>query len=375
MDTLAESVRSAETHPGPATHSGKMSDEAENTKTQPPFARADALPTTSTIEVKDQPLVSIIIPTKNRCELLRETLASVQAQTYQNWECIVVDDGSSDDTGLILTSMAAHEPRIKHFRQSKELAGAPAARNRGLVASKGEYVLFFDDDDLMTPNLLGGRLAAFERLTSYDAVVTEGFYLSEDLNAGPIKRIQYGDLALFRTAIPVPWSTPSYLWKRTSLKRIGLWDEALLNLQDFEYYTRGRILGLRYAFLRYPDWFYRVGHSSGQLTVKSGARSDVEVFARNARMLRSNENITKFQRFVWYVFVLRHAVNAFRSHPESKEHALWSRNIWLEFCSGMAANACIMTLGDWVIKTNRIRLVGGLFRHVLFTISHIPTAV
>ena len=102
---------------------------------------------------KDAPLVSIIIPTYNRAHLIGETLDSIIAQTYQNWECIVVDDGSTDHTSAVMQAYCQKEPRIQyHHRPEKHLAGGNGARNYGFKLSKGEYIVWFDSDDLMTEN-------------------------------------------------------------------------------------------------------------------------------------------------------------------------------------------------------------------------------
>ena len=88
-----------------------------------------------------EPLVSIIIPTYNRAHLIGETLGSVLAQTYQNWECIVVDDGSTDNTEAVLATFTAKDSRFQYDQRPKDrLAGGNAARNYGFELSKGEYI-------------------------------------------------------------------------------------------------------------------------------------------------------------------------------------------------------------------------------------------
>src|SRR5690606_927984 len=97
-----------------------------------------------------QPLVSIIIPTFNRAHLIGETLDSVLSQTYTNWECIVVDDGSTDSTDALLASYCEKDARIQyHHRPKEHLSGGNGARNYGFKLSKGEYIQWFDSDDLM----------------------------------------------------------------------------------------------------------------------------------------------------------------------------------------------------------------------------------
>ena len=100
--------------------------------------------------MKKEPLVSVIIPTYNRAHLIGETLDSVLAQTYQNWECIIVDDGSSDDTDEVVGEYVKKDSRFKYYHRPEEhLPGGNGARNYGFKMSQGEYVNWFDSDDLM----------------------------------------------------------------------------------------------------------------------------------------------------------------------------------------------------------------------------------
>jgi glycosyltransferase involved in cell wall biosynthesis len=105
------------------------------------------------------PLVSIIIPTYNRAHLIGETLDSVYAQNYKNWECIIVDDGSNDNTDEVIGYYVKKDSRFKYFHRPKEhLAGGNGARNFGFKMSKGEYIQWFDSDDLMDQNLIKEQL-------------------------------------------------------------------------------------------------------------------------------------------------------------------------------------------------------------------------
>ncbi|NLN25457.1 MAG: glycosyltransferase family 2 protein [Bacteroidetes bacterium] len=98
----------------------------------------------------EKPLVSIIIPTYNRAHLIGETLDSIIAQTYTNWECIVVDDGSTDNTDEVMAEYVAKDTRFKyHKRPDSKPKGANACRNIGFEKAKGEYVNWFDSDDIM----------------------------------------------------------------------------------------------------------------------------------------------------------------------------------------------------------------------------------
>lgn len=97
-------------------------------------------------------LVSIVIPTRNRRQLLPETIATVLAQRFTSWELIVVDDGSLDDTPSYLQSIT--DPRVRSIRLEIS-EGASGARNAGLALARGEFCMFLDDDDLLRGDALG----------------------------------------------------------------------------------------------------------------------------------------------------------------------------------------------------------------------------
>ena len=113
------------------------------------------------------PRVSVIIPTYNRAALLREAIDSVLAQTYADFEIIVVDDGSVDDTAAMLATLT--DPRLRYVRQAN--AGRSAARNQGLALAQGEFICFLDDDDAFLPNKLSDQTADLDRRTEIGLIV------------------------------------------------------------------------------------------------------------------------------------------------------------------------------------------------------------
>lgn len=100
----------------------------------------------------EQGLVSIITPCYNGEEFLRETIHSVIAQTYANWEMLIVDDGSKDSSAEIIKEYALKDGRIRFLQQ--ENAGSAAARNNGIRNSRGQYIALLDADDLWKPDFL-----------------------------------------------------------------------------------------------------------------------------------------------------------------------------------------------------------------------------
>ena len=105
------------------------------------------------------PKVSVIIPTYNRAAKVRNAIASVLAQTFSDLEVIVVDDGSSDDTGQILGE--SFGDRIRYYAQANQ--GVSVARNKGIAEARGEWIAFLDSDDLWEKDKLEWQFKALER--------------------------------------------------------------------------------------------------------------------------------------------------------------------------------------------------------------------
>lgn len=119
-------------------------------------------------DVPTDTLVSVITPSRNRARLLPAALASLQAQRYPNWEWLVVDDGSTDDTAEVLAALARDEPRLRCL--STTGLGATSARNVGLDAARGELIAYLDDDNRMAPLWLHAVVWAFSRWPEHTAL-------------------------------------------------------------------------------------------------------------------------------------------------------------------------------------------------------------
>jgi glycosyltransferase involved in cell wall biosynthesis len=187
-----------------------------------------------------QPLVSIIIPTYNRAHLIGETLDSVLAQTYTNWECIVVDDGSTDNTAEVVQIYLDKDPRFQyHHRPANRLKGANACRNYGFEVSKGEYVNWFDDDDLMIDikievqlNVLLNKkldfnIAKFSNFKNKGSLIKELSYM-KNTNKNPGYK-EYLRHQLF-------WGTIDFLGKREIFEQIRF-NEFLKSGQEYHFFV------------------------------------------------------------------------------------------------------------------------------------------
>jgi glycosyltransferase involved in cell wall biosynthesis len=113
--------------------------------------------------MSDQPLVSIIIPTYNRAHLIGETLDSVVAQTYKNWECIIVDDGSSDNTDQVVGKYVEKDTRFRYYHRPKERKkGGNICRNIGIDKAQGDFISFLDSDDFIVDFALKDKIKFFD---------------------------------------------------------------------------------------------------------------------------------------------------------------------------------------------------------------------
>lgn len=186
----------------------------------------------------NNPLVSIIIPTFNRAHLIGETLDSIIAQTYANWECIIVDDGSTDETEQLINDYIKKDARFQYHKRPKDrLAGGNAARNFGFELSKGEYVNWFDDDDLMLEDFLQTVINA---RSNYNLIILRG--KTVDSNKRQLKKIKnwLDTDCLFKQYVlnEIEILTPSLIFKKTFLINKELFKTSLLRSQEVELYSR-----------------------------------------------------------------------------------------------------------------------------------------
>ena len=207
------------------------------------------------------PRVSVVIPCYNRAELLAETLDSVIAQTYSDWEALVLDDGSEDNSLELAQKYAAKDNRIRAWLRRGEKKGACVCRNEGLSMAAGEYVIFLDSDDLLSDTCLEHRVARMDRMPGcgYGVYQTEMFYHQQ----GDRKILwniytETPDLHRFLSK-DVVWHTTGPIWRTDVLRKLGGFDETLASFHDWELHVRALIAGIKYFKEPVRDNFYRNG--------------------------------------------------------------------------------------------------------------------
>ncbi|MDW7613451.1 glycosyltransferase family 2 protein [Peribacillus simplex] len=136
----------------------------------------------------DRPLVSVITPSYNSSPFITETIKAVQDQTYFNWEMIIVDDQSKDDSVHVIKSYSDNDSRIRLIPLSKNV-GAARARNIAIKEAHGDYIAFLDSDDLWLPTKLEEQVTFMQKgnlafsFTSYSLIDEEGNSLDVEVNA------------------------------------------------------------------------------------------------------------------------------------------------------------------------------------------------
>lgn len=203
-------------------------------------------------------LVSVVIPTHNYARYLGQAIASIQEQTYTDWECVIVDDGSSDDTPQVVSSFA--DPRIQFMRQ--EQAGPSAARNRGIAAARGDLIQFLDADDLLGSTKLENQVRALIEQPDVDLVYCRPRYFRDggDESTEPASTRAWIDLPPLLAASGSGQEVlPNLihenfaviegpLFRRALADKAGGFDPALRRMEDWEYWIRCAIVGGRFLY-------------------------------------------------------------------------------------------------------------------------------
>ena len=178
--------------------------------------------------------VSVVIPTYNRADFVREAIISVQQQDYPDIETVVVDDGSRDDTRAVVSGFG---PAVQYLWQ--ENRGVSAARNRGVAASTGDLIAFLDSDDLWLPPKVSAQVACFRTRPDMQACHTDEIWIRRGVrvNERRVHRKQGG--WQFLASLPRCLISPSAIMlRRTLWDRLGGFDETLPACEDYDLWLR-----------------------------------------------------------------------------------------------------------------------------------------
>jgi len=204
------------------------------------------------------PKVSVIIPTYNRLPMLKEALDSVLSQDFEDFELIVVDDGSTDGTAEVIKGYGG---RVK-LLQYPENRGVSAARNQGILKARGKYIAFLDSDDLWVKGKQKIQVAFLDDNPHYPLCYTDEIWIRKGRRVNPkFKHAKYSGW-IFEKCLPLCTISPSSAMMRRALfSKVGLFDEALPVCEDYDFWLR--------VSVRFPVFFI-----NRKLIIKRGGHSD-----------------------------------------------------------------------------------------------------
>jgi GT2 family glycosyltransferase len=205
----------------------------------------------------EAPEFSVLTPAYNSAAYLAETISSVLAQTFESFEMLIVDDGSTDRTAEIADEFARQDPRIRVFRQAN--AGAAAARNRGIRASRGRYFALIDGDDCWMPNFLEAQRTLLQDHPELGVISANAINMGGELDGQPWKPVSD---ALTRVSLIEMLEEETSLcitavFRREVAERLGGFDETLRNNEDYDLWLRAALAGYGCAFYSRPLAHYR----------------------------------------------------------------------------------------------------------------------
>ena len=227
--------------------------------------------------------VSIIVPCYNQAQYLDEALQSVLDQTYQNWECIIVNDGSPDTTEEIANQWVKKDSRFIYLK--KENGGLSSARNFGIEQAKGEYILPLDADDKIAPKYVALAVHALEEDVSLKVVYCKAEKFGDEIGMWNLQQFSIYDLCLFNMIFC------SAFFKQKDWKLVGGYDENMIyGLEDWEFWIAILKNGGNVKCLEEVGFYYRIRENSMARMIDNKQRDYAEryVFQKHAEFYKLN---------------------------------------------------------------------------------------
>ena len=235
--------------------------------------------------------MTVIVPVFNVEAYIAECISSVQNQTYKNFECLVINDGSKDRSIPIVREMIDGDTRFKIISQQN--GGLASARNLGLVNAKGTYIAFLDADDFWSPEKLSNQVSIFEMKRDVDVVFSNSWILQEGtdpfLYGGP--HYKSNPLELLAGNVIVG-SGSSEMLRSSKLATVGLYRTSLRSCEDLEFWYRCAVNGLNFYFDKTPSVFVRVRSGSLSRDTSQMQVNNIKAFRWQLELLR-NRNFSK----------------------------------------------------------------------------------
>lgn len=243
--------------------------------------------------------VSIVVPAYNVARWLPATIESVLAQTYGDWELIIVDDGSCDGTSAIAEAYVCRDRRVRLIRKSN--GGLSSARNAGMSVASGEYIAFLDADDIWLPRKLEQQVKCLASYDNYGACYTWTEIIDQDGNViedwGMLKKTYWHDPVIAHDLAGgnfVSGSGSGVLMRRSLVARVGYFDETMRAAEDLDYWYR-LALSVQFCLVHAVLVQIRRHSTSMQSDIIRVANSNID-FVRKAQLIAPSDHLLQLAR-------------------------------------------------------------------------------
>ena len=267
-------------------------------------------------------MVSVIVPCYNNGVFLVELINCFRCQTSNDWEMIIVDDGSTDDTPQIIKDNIADMPNVQFYQRNREPKGSVVCRNIGFEHASGKYVCHIDADDLVSPTFVEHRVTFMENHPEIDYAS----FLAKTFLSNNGKRIEtpkeeiWGQtkgsrpLLYYFLKADYPFSVWNNIYVKNAINNLP-WDENVLMFTDFSYILPGILAGLRHSFCddHVVDYYYRhdmgnnVAMTSNAVSIEK-CKSTLYLFEKTLNSLKK-EGLYLDYKEVYFDFFLLHFKN------------------------------------------------------------------
>ena len=237
------------------------------------------------------PLVSIIVPCYKQAHFLNESLQSVLDQTYVDWECIIVNDGSPDNTESIAQQWCEKDNRFTYLY--KENGGLPSARNEGVKSSKGEFIVALDSDDILHSDFLTQLVPELKSNDNLGIVSCYRYFFSK--NKSNIIKEYKASGSTYRDLMFENKLMPSSLYRKKCWEEVGGYDESMIKgFEDWEFWINITKRGWEFKFVEEFLFYYRKAKKSMLVdTLKNHSEANMEyIFKKHKELYITNFNNT-----------------------------------------------------------------------------------
>lgn len=279
--------------------------------------------------MKDQPLITVVIPTYNRSDVLRRTIKSVLKQTYKNFELLIVDDGSTDDTEEFLQDNFLHNSRINLVKRPEDRPkGANACRNIGFEKAEGKFIALLDSDDKWEPCHLSSCISIAQSCDGfkgcYSGAIIKKINANKKRKSRKLKPEEtHLDFLLTDGFAP----TPSLFMDKSAALNVKF-DENLQRHQDWDFFIR---FGQKYSWVFNDQINVSIHWPNDNVTRKIDFASCIAFYQKYRNQISHKETAVKYLRSMYNIAVMQKEDEALKFYKKELEKYGKGNDLALKF--------------------------------------------